>query len=189
LLSRQPLLTKTLHPLESAYYAHNFRLRHALSNPLPEEFWFKEGSLPLKRWRREEWAFVKETYGDAAAGPQPDAGLELEAERPVEEIARDHWEKQDAKRGEQSLERKPEEEVFCLVQEKKGGWSLPTVELKEGEALHQAIENRITGVDGWFDGNGMDTWLVTKKPVAVTQKDNEMVSKGSIVVVLGQLSI
>ncbi len=90
---------------------------------------------------------------------------------------RNHWVEEDKERGERSLERKPEEEVFCLVQSKKEGqWSLPTVELQSGEGLDEALENRITGKEGWFDGKSMNTWLVTKKPIGLVKKGDQRVS-------------
>lgn len=176
MLSRQPLLTKTLHPVEETYYAHNLNIRHALSNPISEEFYFKEGSLPHRRWRRSEWEYLKKTYGEDIAGPEPDKGADIPPERPVEEFARDHWVKEDAKRGEKSLERYPEEEVFCLVQRKDGGaWGFPEVGLEKGETLHGVVESKITGEKGWFGGKTMDTWLVTKKPVEHSKEGEERV--------------
>lgn len=163
--------------MESAYHTHNLNLRHALSNPLSEEFYFKEGSLPHRRWRRSEWQYLKETYGDIIAGPEPDAGAEIQAERPVDEISRDHWEKEDSKRGEKSLERKAEDEVFCLVQGKEGGqWGFPEVDLGEGQTLHGVVQEKIVGEEGWLGGKTMDSWLVTKKPVGVSQEGEQRVS-------------
>lgn len=94
----------------------------------------------------------------------------------MEETSRDHWEKNDAERGDKSLERFPEEEVFCLVEKKEGGWGFPEVVLKEGEGLHEAVEGRITGLDGWFGGKTMDSWLVTKKPIGFVKNGEERVS-------------
>lgn len=91
-------------------------------------------------------------------------------------MPRDHWEQVDAERGERSLERKPEEEVFCLVQTKEGNqWTFPEIVLGQGETLDGAIESRITGTNGWFDGKTMDTWLVTKKPIGMIKKGKERV--------------
>jgi len=168
-------LTKTPHPLETAYYDHTRDIRHALSNPLPESFYFREGSLPHRRWQQSEWEYLNKTYGSIIAGPAPEVG-DIPAERPVEETSRDHWEKNDAERGDKSLERFPEEEVFCLVEKKEGGWGFPEVVLKEGEGLHEAVEGRITGLDGWFGGKTMDSWLVTKKPIGFVKNGEERVS-------------
>ncbi|KAK1927709.1 hypothetical protein DB88DRAFT_478955 [Papiliotrema laurentii] len=173
ILSRQPLLTRPQHPLEEAYHTHNRNLRHALSNPLPEHFYFREGSLPHRRYQHAEWQYLKETYGPVIAGPEPSVG-EIPPEREHEEMPRDHWEQVDAERGERSLERKPEEEVFCLVQTKEGNqWTFPEIVLGQGETLDGAIESRITGTNGWFDGKTMDTWLVTKKPIGMIKKGKE----------------
>ena len=167
LLSRQPLLTRTLTPLESTYYDHTLKLRHALSNPINQEFYFRPGSLPHRRYQHSEWQYEKAVYGPVLAGKEPEVG-DIPPERPVEEISRDHWEKLDSERGEKSLERFPEEEVFCLVSD-GAKWEFPSVEVKEGEALHEAVE-RITGTEGLMDGNTMDTWLVTRKPIGFTKE-------------------
>lgn len=143
---------------------------------MPENFYFRPGSLPHRRWQEQEWQYVKDTYGDVIAGEKPKVG-DIEPERPIQEVARDKWAKEDEGRGERSLERRPEDEVFCVVQSKDGGWSFPEVELKEGEALHEATE-RITGLEGWFAGRTMDTWLVTKKPIGLVQKGQDRVSRG-----------
>lgn len=87
------------------------------------------------------------------------------------------WVKEDEARGEQSLERLPEQELFCLTQDKNSGkWGLPTV-LASGKApLHEVIESELTGVGGAFDGTGMDTWLVTKKPIGYINENGQRVS-------------
>ncbi|TYJ53736.1 hypothetical protein B9479_005644 [Cryptococcus floricola] len=172
LLSRSPLLTPTPTPLETSYHAHSRSIAHALSNPLPTDFYFKTGSLPLKRHLVREHQYETEIYGEKLAGKAPDVG-EIPAETDYEEIARNHWEQADAQRGDKSLERKPEEEVFCVVKTKEGGkWTFPGVEAGRLEPMHEAVERGITGVEGSLGGQGMDSWLVTRKPVGLV-KDGE----------------
>jgi large subunit ribosomal protein L46 len=100
-------------------------------------------------------------------------------EMPVEdkevEVDRYKWEKEDAARGEKSLERVPEGEVFCLV-ERDGKWELPGVRVKRGESLHDALERGVTGVEGAMKGEGLDTWLVTKKPIGMIKQGEQYVS-------------
>jgi large subunit ribosomal protein L46 len=92
-------------------------------------------------------------------------------------MARDHWEKEDSNRGEKSLERQPESEVYCLVKGKDGNgkWEVPRVKVDQGESLDDAI-GRIRGVGGFMEGQSMDTWLVTRKPIGSLKSDKEIVS-------------
>lgn len=175
LLSRHALLQPTPEPLAKAYYAYQTKLRHALSNPVPTDFYFKPGSLALRRFLAAEHAVEDKIYGSKIAGPTPDLG-EIQPEPPLQETSRDHWEKADAERGERSLERFPEEEVFFVVQA-KGKWTFPSTSLKAGEGLDEAVNQRITGVAGQLDGKGMDTWLVTRKPVGLVRNGEERVSQ------------
>ena len=179
LLSRTPLLTRSLHPLEATYHAHSLHLRHALSNPPPTEFYFRPDSLPFRRFILAEHAFTSSTYGEELAGPKPDVG-DLPGELEIEEVARDRWEREDTGRGEKSLERWAEEEVFCMVKRKDGNggekWEFPGVTIGVGEGLHEAVERGLVGVDGGLGGRGMDTWLVARKPVGVLRNGDARVS-------------
>ncbi|GMK55549.1 hypothetical protein CspeluHIS016_0206050 [Cutaneotrichosporon spelunceum] len=171
LLSRHALLTPTPKPFAKAYYDYQSKLRHALSNPVPTDFYFKPGSLALRRFLESEHAVEEKYYGAKVAGPKPELG-EVQPEPPIEEKSRDHWEKEDEARGDRSLERFPEEEVFCLVQS-KGKWTFPGTSLQPGEGLDEAVTARVTGVKGQLNGNGMDTWLVSRKPVGLVSNDKE----------------
>ncbi|GFZ43199.1 hypothetical protein JCM24511_00918 [Saitozyma sp. JCM 24511] len=170
LLSRPPLLTPSAHPLEAAYYAHSASVRSALSNPAPTQFYFKPGSLPLRRFQRSQHQHELETFGPRLAGSAPDVG-DVPGEAPVDEVARDHWVKEDSERGEKSLERWPEEEVYCLVKDGKR-WSFPSTTVEKGEGLDEAVKRGLVGVEGKLGGQGMDSWLVTRKPVGLL-KDGE----------------
>lgn len=173
LLSRNPLLTPTLHPFEKAYYERNFKIRHALSNPVPTDFYFKSGSLPLRRYQGSEHELERQWYGDKIAGPAPKIG-DVPPEPAHDDVPRDHWAKQDEARGEKSLERRPEEELYLLVQS-KGKWSFPGLEMKRSETLDDAV-SRITGTEGALDGKTMDTWLVTRKPIGLIRDGDKRVS-------------
>lgn len=180
LLSRTPLLLRTPTPLESTYYAHSHTLRHALSNPPSTEFYFRPDSLPLRRFQLSEHAFRTRTYGGELAGPVPEVG-DLPTESGIEEVDRDKWAREDSGRGEKSLERMAEEEVFCLVMRKEGQgeegkWEFPSVDVGDGEGLHEAVERGLGGVDGGLGGRGMDSWLVTRKPIGVIHDGDTRVS-------------
>lgn len=173
LLSRNPLLTPTPHPFEKAYYERSLKIRHALSNPVSADFYFKPGSLAMRRFLGSEWELERKLYGEKIAGEKPKIG-DVPPEPAHEATPRDHWAKEDAARGEKSLERLPEQELYCLV-ETKGKWTFPTTDMKIGETLDVAI-TRIVGKEGSLDGKTMDTWLVTRKPVGVLRDGDKRVS-------------
>jgi large subunit ribosomal protein L46 len=151
-------------------------VQHALSNPPSQTnpFYFKAGSLPLRRFQQSQSEFLQQTYGKELAGPTPDIG-DVPRENPVEALSRDHWEKEDSKRGEKSLERFPEEEVYCVVKGSDGKWEVPKVKVEAGESLDEAV-GRIRGTGGMMEGQTMDSWLVTRKPIGSLKSDKEIVS-------------
>ncbi|OCF33231.1 hypothetical protein I316_04972 [Kwoniella heveanensis BCC8398] len=172
LLSRAPLLTPTPTELESTYHEHSRAVSHALSSPLPLDFYFKSGSLPLRRHLRAEHEYVKSIYGPRLAGSAPDVG-DIPPETEYETTSRDHWEKTDgAQRGEKSLERFPEEEVYCLVRRGEK-WVFPQTEVGKLEGLDEAVTRGLTGVEGSLGGKGMDSWIVTRKPVGVVKNGEQ----------------
>lgn len=162
-------------------------MRAALSNPVPTQFYFKPGSLPFRRFQRAQHAADVETFGPRLAGAAPDVG-DVPAEQEVEEMDRGHWEKADAERGERSLERRPEEEVYCLVKEggREGRWTFPGVEVGKGEGLDEAVHRGLIGTDGRLGGKGMDSWLVTRKPVALLKDGEKRVSLCAILRKIGK---
>lgn len=182
LLSRPPLLTPNPTELESTYYNYTSSIQHALSNPPSQTnaFYFKAGSLPLRRFQTTQHEFLTKTYSKELAGSAPDIG-DVPAETPVQAFDRDHWVKADSKRGEKSLERHPTEEVFCVVKgDKSGKWEIPKVSLKQGESLDDAI-GRIRGIGGMMNGEKMDSWLVTRKPIGSIKSGQETVSRTLII--------
>ncbi|KAK8865775.1 hypothetical protein IAR55_000922 [Kwoniella newhampshirensis] len=172
LLSRPPLLTPTPTPLEEAYHSHSQAIEHALSSPLPLDFYFKSGSLPLRRHLVADHSYSSDIYGGRLAGSAPDVG-DIPPETEYQTFDRDHWMKLDEKeRGERSLERFPEEEVYCLVQSTNKKWGFPQTEVGRLEGLDEAVSQKLIGLDGSLGGKGMDSWLVTRKPVGMV-KDGE----------------
>ncbi|WVW82195.1 hypothetical protein I302_104201 [Kwoniella bestiolae CBS 10118] len=171
LLSRTPLLTPTPTELEQTYYAYSRALRHSLSTPLPTEFYFKSGSLPLRRYLKAEHEYETETYGERLAGGKPESIGDIPPETEYEVLPRNHWEQQDIKdgKGDKSLERYPEEEVYCLVQDKQKKWVFPSTGVERLQSLDEAVNERLIGPSGQLDGKGMDSWLVSRKPVGVVR--------------------
>ena len=166
--------------LESTYRAHNSALRLAISNPLPEDVYFSKGSLAHRRYQRAAYDSELDAFGPAIAGKQPNIG-EIPPERPAQLLDRDHWANADLARGERSLERCPDEEVFCLVRSKsEEKWGFPEWKMRHNEGLHSTVIDNLTGVNGVMDGKTMDTWLITKKPIGFVRRDQERVSLASL---------
>ncbi|KAK6905600.1 hypothetical protein L486_07044 [Kwoniella mangroviensis CBS 10435] len=176
LLSRAPLLTPTPTELEKTYYDYSRSIKHSLSSPLPTEFYFKSGSLPLRRYLKAEHEYETEIYGERLAGGKPDNIGDIPPETEYEILPRNHWEEKDEKegKGEKSLERYPEEEVYCLLQSKdKKKWVFPSTTVERLQSLDEAINDNIIGPNGQLDGKGMDSWLVTRKPVGVVREGEQ----------------
>lgn len=167
LLSRPPLITPTPAELETTYHAYQGRLRSALSNPVPSNFYFKAGSLPLRRFQRANHLAETAAFGPRLAGKAPDVG-DLPVEPPAEVVPRDSWAIADQGRGESSLERHPESEVYCLIQD-GGNWTFPSTEVTKGEGLDEAVKRALLGKEGMLGGETMDSWVVARKPVGVVQ--------------------
>lgn len=93
---------------------------------------------------------------------------DLPLEPPAELTPRDSWAKADESRGEQSLERHPESEIYCLIKE-GGKWAFPTTEVSKGEGLDEAVKRTLLGKEGALSGETMDSWVVARKPVGVVK--------------------
>lgn len=140
LVHRSPLLTPTPTPFESAYYAYNARLRMALSNPVPLDFYYKKGSLTERRFQRAQWAREREVFGERLAGKKVDVG-DIPAEEVVQLNTRTEGDEPGAAAGEGDktrVERVGAGDVYLLVKNKKSGsWGLPVGGLQGKEALHE----------------------------------------------------
>lgn len=130
----------------------------------------------MRRFQLSNHASELATFGPKLAGKAPALG-DVPAEAEVQEVPRDQWAKDDAtKRKEKSLERYPEEEVYCLVKQ-KGKWTFPRVpiEFHRGEGLDETVRRGVLGVEGSLGGRGMDSWVVSRKPIGMTQEGEERV--------------
>lgn len=189
ILSRQPTLLREPTRFERAYFAYNQKLRRALAQPFPREFYFKKGSAAEQRFdateRRRVALLEKESTaagsvlagleagkGDApdaatqgqtaeqgAAGAEVDPDAELYATLPRRTAA-------DEKGDVRSLERALDRTLFLLVRNGKEGnapWRFPAARLdREGkENLHQAAPRGVQSILG----RDMDLWLVGHAPV------------------------
>ncbi|KAI0822610.1 39S mitochondrial ribosomal protein L46-domain-containing protein [Trametes gibbosa] len=184
ILNRSPILTRTPTLFERAYYAYQSRVRRALYNPFPTDFYFKTGSLLERKFAKEERIREREAFGgqwtikrrkQVPSEMDEDGVLiasadqaETMGEEPVEPPApRVH--ESDNTGDVKSLDRKGERNLYLLVRGKdhtgKQVWRFPQGGLQEGELLHKAASRDLEAECGI----NMDTWIVGKKPIAVHQ--------------------
>lgn len=147
LVHRSPLLTPTPTPFESAYYAYTSRLRMALSNPVPLDFYFKKGSLTERRFQRAQWAREREVFGERLAGKKVDVG-DIPAEEVVQLNTREEGDEPGRAVGGEAdktrIERVGAGDLYLLVKDKKSGqWGLPVGGLQGKEALHEVSRARL----------------------------------------------
>ncbi|KAJ3881475.1 39S mitochondrial ribosomal protein L46-domain-containing protein [Lentinula edodes] len=171
ILNRAPILTPTPTPFERAYYAYQARLRRALSNPFPYDFYFKQGSIletrfTLEERKRERIAFGRE-FGIADDLDKEKAAANRAA---VEQLAEQEGESEemmarvhpsDEARDYKSLDRKGKRNLYLLLQENEGTWRFPEGNVKKGELLHQAAQRDLLAECGEY----MDTWIVSRNPI------------------------
>jgi large subunit ribosomal protein L46 len=150
ILNRAPLLTPSPTVFERAFYAYQQRIRRALHNPFPSEFYFKPGSLLESRFKAEERFREKVAWGPTYA-KEEDLSPEQKA---AEQAALDQMALQekdddrlmprvhpsDAARDYHSLDRKGRRNIYLLVQNILDGrdvWQFPEGPAAQGELLHQ----------------------------------------------------
>ena len=149
-LNRSPFLTRTPSLFERAYYAYQARIRRALHNPLPYDFYFKQGSLLEKRFIQEERKRERRAFG-------PSFGVQdgvTEEERAATKAALDTLAQQegegdellprvqaaDSNKDYKSLDRKGRRNIYLLLKARDEGrdvWRFPQGPLQKGELLHE----------------------------------------------------
>ncbi|RDB21361.1 54S ribosomal protein L17, mitochondrial [Hypsizygus marmoreus] len=177
ILNRSPIITRTPTLFERAYYAYQARIRRALHNPFPFDFYFKQGSLletqfsmeEKKRERRafgpkfnkeEEFVSKEKAAADKAAADQ----LALQEGETEELMPRVHV--ADTNRDLKSLDRKGKRNIYILLQTKQDSkyiWRFPQGGVEKGELLHQAAQRDLYSECG----ENMDTWIVSRNPIGV----------------------
>ncbi|KAF8350900.1 39S mitochondrial ribosomal protein L46-domain-containing protein [Amanita rubescens] len=175
-LNRSPLLTRTPSLFERAYYAYQARIRRALHNPFPYDFYFKQGSLLEKRFIQEERRRERRAFGPSFGIREKVTEDERAATKAaLETLARQEGEGEellprvhsaDTNRDYKSLDRKGKRNVYLLLQAHEDGhdiWRFPQGGLQKGELLHEAA-HRDLQVEC---GEHMDAWIVSRKPIGV----------------------
>ena len=142
-LTRSPLLTRKPTPFEAAFFEYQNRLRMALSNPFPHDFYFKPGSLLIEKFRLEEkrrrnWLFERRLAADAS---KKERRRVREASEAVEEVFSPRKRKTvaDIFANTRSLNRLGDRTLY-LVLRRAGNpfYWFPDNAVHQGELLHQA---------------------------------------------------
>jgi large subunit ribosomal protein L46 len=150
ILNRAPILTPSPTVFERAFYAYQQRIRRALHNPFPSEFYFKQGSLLEARYNAEERFRERVAWGPTYAREE-DISAEKKA---AEQAAIDQMALQeqsddrlmprvhpsDAARDYHSLDRKGRRNIYLLIQRAQDGksvWEFPRGQAEQGELLHR----------------------------------------------------
>ncbi|RXW20740.1 hypothetical protein EST38_g5095 [Candolleomyces aberdarensis] len=176
ILNRSPILTKAPTPFETAFYSYQARIRRALSNPFPHDFYFKQGSLLQTRFNLEERQREKRAFGPSFL-PTEDVDPEKAAadKAAVEQLAQQEGEgeeltsrthKADLTNDVKSLDRKGQRNLYLLLLAEENGkdvWRFPQGGLEKGDLLHQAAQKDLFAECG----EQMDTWIVGRNPIGV----------------------
>ena len=149
-LNRAPILTRTPSLFERAYYAYQARIRRALHNPFPYDFYFKQGSLLEKRFLQEERRRERRAFGPSfGVRDEVTAEERVATKAALETLARQEGEGEelaprvhsaDASRDYKSLDRKGRRNIYLLLQAQEDGrdiWRFPQGGLQKGELLHE----------------------------------------------------
>jgi large subunit ribosomal protein L46 len=151
ILNRAPLLTRTPHPFEEAYYAYQAHIARAISSPLPTEVYFKPGSLLERKFALEERQREKDAFGqdftpviglpveDVGKGGGKSLADQLEEEAELEEKPQPRVHRADTEKDVRSLDRAGERNLYLLVKKdrKKDTWKFPQGGIEKNEALHK----------------------------------------------------
>lgn len=149
-LNRSPILTRTPSLFERAYYAYQARIRRALHNPFPYDFYFKQGSLLEMRFLQEERRRERRAFGPSFGIRAKTTEDERAATKAaLETLARQEGEGEelsprvhsaDTNKDYKSLDRKGKRNVYLLLQAHEDGrdiWRFPQGAMQKGELLHQ----------------------------------------------------
>jgi large subunit ribosomal protein L46 len=194
ILNRSPILTKAPTPFETAFYSYQARIRRALSNPFPHDFYFKQGSLLQTRFNLEERQREKRAFGPSFLPPEDVDPEKAAADKAaVEQLAQQEGEgeeltsrthKADSTNDVKSLDRQGQRNLYLLLLAEENGkdvWRFPQGGLEKGDLLHQVCDDKLLfGMNAnhkWLQaaqkdlfaecGEHMDTWIVGRNPIGL----------------------
>ncbi|PPQ78152.1 hypothetical protein CVT25_015485 [Psilocybe cyanescens] len=176
ILNRAPVLTRTPTPFEKAYYSYQARLRRALHNPFPYDFYFKQGTLLETRFNIEERKRERLAFGPGFLEKEDISEEKRQANiAAVEQLAQQEGEGEelmprvnqaDVNLDEKSLDRSGQCNMYLIVKVTEDGkdiWRFPQGNVEKGQLLHQAAQKNLLAECG----DKMDTWIVGRVPVGV----------------------
>ncbi|EIW85352.1 hypothetical protein CONPUDRAFT_150164 [Coniophora puteana RWD-64-598 SS2] len=170
ILNRSPIITRTPSPFERAYYKYQANIHRALQNPFPNEFYFKQGSPLEARFNVEEQRRERAALGTPFGmqeGEKSEAVLQAEQTiRDEEDLRMPRQHEADTKNDFKDLNRRGQRNLYLALLQKEGDkhvWRFPQGPVNQGELLHHAAERDLETQCG----DGMDTWIVSRKPVGV----------------------
>ena len=150
ILNRAPILTRTPTPFEQAYYSYQARIRRALHNPFPYDFYFKQGTLTETRFnleerKRERLAFgpgflPKETVSEEKRAADAAAVEQLAQQEGEGEALMPRTHPSDTVGDVKSLDRRGQRNLYLLLQTSESGkdaWRFPQGDVEKDLFLHQ----------------------------------------------------
>jgi hypothetical protein len=151
ILNRSPILTRTPTAFEEAYYSYQARIRRALHNPFPFDFYFKQGTLIETRFALEERNRERHAFGEKFLPKEEDVSEEKRAadQAAVDQLAQQEGEGEvlmprthpaDTAGDVKSLDRAGERNLYLLLETLEGGktvWRFPQGSVEKGQFLHQ----------------------------------------------------
>lgn len=182
LLTRKPIVTPDLSPLENVYYNYQEELERRLMWTFPHYYYFKKGSLSERRFIKAQKGPVSKLPNVLYEKGEPDVVHNRERRLKQEvTIPKDEYEESsmsdisrpvvpnsrtteaDATNDVKSLERALPRTLHLLIKDSEQGWKLPAFDLEGETPLHRAAETglRILG------GENINTWTVARSPAAV----------------------
>lgn len=146
ILNRSPILTRTPDAFEKAFYDYQARIHRVLSNPFPNEFYFKPGSPLEQKFKDEENERELEAFGkgfgakrersEAEEGEEEDMELSVDdTDPPASRIS-----EADVTGDVKSLDRKGERNLYLLVKgnaSQDNSWRFPQGLAQRSEFLHE----------------------------------------------------
>ncbi len=217
ILNRSPFLTRTVGPFETAYHAYQGRLRRALHNPFPYEFYFKEGSIIETRFVVEERKREREAFGPtfgldddldkAKAAAARAAAAQLAEQEGEHEAMMPRRHPADINNNVESLDRKGMRNLYLLLNTTNNDrevWRFPQGRIQKGELLHQVcfVTVQVTSLTLSVQAaqrsladecdQYMDSWIVSRNPVGVYHPpipENEPRSVSILICFLFQFSL
>jgi large subunit ribosomal protein L46 len=149
-LTRSPILTRAPTPFEQAYYTYQARIRRALHQPFPFDFYFKQGSLLETRFNLEERdreraafgkSFVQDDYQDQTKAEADKAAVKLLAQQEGEGESLAPREHPSDKSGDtKSLDRAGERNLYLLLRMRDSDrdlWRFPQGGVEKDDFLHE----------------------------------------------------